>query len=372
MRKYLKNYLDQIVFLDFDVTKTANNKDVSFLKDTPLPVSVESIQDEMISKEELEKIPFETFIHGMIYILGIDQYFKFNDQYKQFLLLTNDKIVEYILYNGAKLSEEDKSYEAMIYYRAALVIDKSNIIAMFGYAKTCKDIFNLREDKSEKEELINESLTYFEKIILKDESYAPAYYYLGFLYSNKKMFEKAKDAWEKYVNISEDFQTKDEIRVRLEHIDDMVKYEVGYNLVLDGKYDDGLDMLLPLTQKDDEWWNLYFFIGLAYRRLENYEMAIDYYKKVLLLKPSQADANNELGLCYTYIGDFEKAEKYLKKAVRLSENDPEILSNLAVVYMNMEMYEKAQDLLELALQIDPNDNIALAWMGKLQGLRGLN
>ena len=372
MRRYLKKYLDKIVFLDFDVQKTETKQDVSFLKDTPLPVSIDSIQSEMISKADIEKVPFETFVHGMIYILGIDKDFKFNKNYKKFLLMTNEKIVEFIIYNGIKLAEENKTHEALVYFRAALYIDSKDLNALYNYSKACKDIFNTSEVKEEKEDFLKESISYFKTTTQEHKEFAPAYYYLGFLYSNQKMFENAKAVWETYINLADDFETKDEIRVRLSHVEDMVIYEIGYNLILDGNFQEGLDKLLPLTLKDEDWWNLYFFIGLAYRNLQGYDKAITNYKKVLLLKPSQPDTNNELGLCYTNIGDFEKAEKYLKKALMLTVDDPEIMSNLAVVYMNIENYGKAQELLEKAQLIAPDDKIIQMWMAKLQGLRDLN
>ena len=46
-----------------------------------------------------------------------------------------------------------------------------------------------------------------------------------------------------------------------------VEYEEGYTLVFQGKFEEGLEKLLPLEEKYGDWWNLLFMIGLAYKNM---------------------------------------------------------------------------------------------------------
>lgn len=348
-----------------------SKKDIRFLKNIPIPVEVSSIAKEA-EKENIEKLPFEAIIQGMIFVLGVDEAFKYNEQYKRFLNLTNEKIIEYVLYQGLKLANEEKYYDAVVYFRAALVIENNNLNALFNYGKCCKDIHDTSKDIDEKKAFKKEAIGVFEKLVLEYPDFSFAYYYLGFFYLNQKMFEKANITWNKFLELCDDSDKKEEIESRIKQLADHVTYEKGYTCVLNGQFEQGLELLLPLEERHNQWWNLLFFIGLGYRNTRAYEKAIEYYKKVMLIKPSQTDTLNELGLCYMSIGDFSNAEKYFKKAVLLKENDHEILTNLASVYINTGNYDEAEKLLEKAASISPDDEIIHIWIKKLNEIRKNN
>ena len=132
---------------------------------------------------------------------------------------------------------------------------------------------------------------------------------------------------------------------------------------------EGLDILLPLYEKYKEWWNLLFFVGLAYRKLGQFETALPFFQEVIRLKPSQGDACNELGLCYASLQDFDNAEKYFKKAALLDDKDPELLCNLAAVYINTGRLEEAEKLLDEAEKIAPGEGITALWREELEKLK---
>lgn len=368
IKKYLKRYTDQLAFITIENFMTQSKKDISFLKDVPIPVSVESIQQHA-QKESFQTIPFETIVEGMIYVLGVDRHFKYNPQYIQFLKLTHEKILDYILYQGIKHAEEQNYYDAIIFFRAALFMEKENLSALYNYGKCCRDIFDLSKDVDEKKDFKAEAIYIFETLAELYPDFAPSYYYLGFFYFNEKMFEKTRITWEKYLGLSDDEERKGEIQLRLIQLEDHVTYERGYTYILNQKYEKGLELLLPLEERHPKWWNLLFFIGLAYRNMKDYTMAIVYFKKVMSIKPSQIDTINELGLCYTSQGDFKNAEKYFKKAILLNGNDHEVLSNLAVVYMNTGQFDEAEECLIKASEIAPDDEIVLQWQKMLQGIK---
>ncbi len=361
--KYLKQYIDELVFITLDHHVTQQKKDISFLKGIPLPISVKNITQQ-ISQEEVDNIPFDAFVEGMIYVLGVDYNFKYNEQYKKFLYLANENIEEYILYKGLKFADEEKLYEAAVHFRAVFNMDERNLNAMYNYGKCCRDIFDRSKELEEKKTFKNESINMFESLVGYYPDFNESYYFLGFFYSNQKMFEKARLTWEKFLSLSEDEEKREEVVLKLKEIEDYVVYEKGYSLVLNGNGEKGLKLLLPLEDKYSQWWNLLFFIGLAYRNLNQFNEAIPYFKKVLLNKPSQVDAMNELGLCYMSVEDLDNAEKYYKKALLIKE-DHEILCNLGVVYIYKEDYEKALDYLEKSAAICPEDEIVMQWLKKL-------
>ncbi|MFA5528143.1 MAG: tetratricopeptide repeat protein [Peptostreptococcales bacterium] len=368
IEKYLKVYMEDFMFIEIGQQVTESKKDISFLKDVPIPISVERVAHQ-IQKEGFERVPFDAMVKGMIYTLGVDKEFKYNEAYKKFLYLAHPEIVNYILYQGVQLAEEEKYVDAIIHFRAVLVLEENNLNAMVNYGKCCSDIHDTSKDLEEKKTFKQEALNTFESILDSHPDYPVAYYYLGYLSVNQKTYQKAKIYWKKFLELSDDEDKKEEIMVKLAQIEDYVIYERGYTHILNSEFAKGLELLLQLEERHKEWWNLLFFIGLAYRNLKRMEEAIEYFKRVLILKPSQRDTINELGLCYTSIFDLKAAEKYFKKALILGE-DHEVLCNLAVVYMNTGEFKKAEEALEEALALCPDDPIVLQWMEKLDEITG--
>ncbi len=368
IKKYLKQYTDQLVFITLENYITQSKKDIGFLKDIPLPVAVHRIADH-INEGNQDQIPFEAFVEGIIHVMGVDKDFKYIHEYQKFLFMSNEQITDYILYHGLKKAEEGKYLDAIIYFRAVLSMEENNLSAFYNYGKCCRDIFDMSKDIKEKKDFKSEAIKIFETITEFFPEFPASYYYLGFFYFNQKLFEKAQITWKKYLEISDDQEKKEEIDNNLRRMENHVLFEKGYNNILSGRFEKGLEILLPLEKKYPQWWNLLFFIGLAYRNMEEFEKAIDYFKKVLQNKPSQIDTMNELGICYTSVNDFNNAEKYFKKALMLKKNDHEILSNLAVVYMNTGNINEAEECLVKALKISPEDEVALLWMEKLKEIR---
>lgn len=368
IEEYLKKYLDRFVFIELKAEITQNNRDVSFLKDVPIPLEIEKISEMAREKEGLNVLPFEAIVEGMIYVIGADPDFLYNEQYKRFLRMVNDKIVDYIGYRGLKKAEDAEYSDAAIFFRAVINFEENNINGLYNYAKCCRDIFNESEDEELKAAFRTESVNTFEKIIGLYPDFSKAYYYLGYFYINSKLYEKAKLTWEKFLETDDDQIKKNEISDRLMQIEDLVNYEKGYIRILNDDYEKGLSFLLPLLDKYSDWWNLLFFTGLAYRKKGEYGKAAEFFKKVLNLRPSQSDAMNELGLCFSAMGDFDNAEKYFRKALLIDPNDYEIMSNLAVVYINKGDFAEAEKYLLMASEIAPEDEIVGLWVKELKEL----
>lgn len=307
---------------------------------------------------------------GMIYIIGIDYKFKYNEEYKKFLKALEDKInvnfEEYIGYMGRKKFEEGEMTDSLVYFKALITIDNSNINGLYHYALVCQELGkNHQKNGQEKEmnEFLLEALDKLEIILEIDPSFAPAFYQLGYHYYNQSQYIKAKITWEQGLKLGLDEESTMEIQEQLGKIQSKVQYEEGYNLVFQGKSDEGLTKLIPLVEEYPEWWNLLFIIGLAYKDMQDLGEAISYFEKILILKSRQVDTLMELGLCYSMI-DIDKTIEYFHKALDIKE-DAEILCNLGMAYLNRGDIDIARDYIEKAYELNPEDEITVACMREL-------
>jgi len=140
-------------------------------------------------------------------------------------------------------------------------------------------------------------------------------------------------------------------------------------MVLNERFQEGLEYLLPLEEFHNDWWNLLFFIGLAYRHLNEYDKAIDYFKRTLEYNSGHTETLNELGIIFLTVGQIKDAKKVYEEALKIKPNNHELLCNLGIVYLNANDLNKAEEYLLKAKEEKPDDEIVIAWLKKLEALK---
>ena len=290
-----------------------------------------------------------------------------------------------LIAEGVETAATKKSYDyACILFRAAMQIEPDNAGAYYCYGRACRDAYGLAaenlESSEEVEELVGrfkaEALEAFEVATLKDPKLADAYYFLGYAYLNMGLYIKAKLTWEEYMRLTEAapdssleaaemaagslstnsdteiFAEKDEtlenssknpptnnpaagnsayaenlkevreeIAERLAALEKPVEIEKGYNLVISGRYEEGIQALSPFKEGEfASWWPLWFYMGTAYGELGETDEAIACFTEVLKYAPSNIESMEELVKLYEKTGNAEKAEKYTKKIGIVKDN----------------------------------------------------
>ena len=312
---------------------------------------------------------------GMIFIMGIDSKFKYNEEYKKFLeafrLKVNLDLKAYMGYMSKKYFDIGELTDSLIYLKAMITMYPNDIEGLYHYSIVCQEIAK-QEQKAMDNDAMNayllDALSKLELIIQIDESFSLAYYHLGYHYYNQGQYIKAKVIWEEAIKLGIEEELVREIQDNIGKMDFKVQYEEGYSLVFQGRNEEGLEKLLPLEDEHSDWWNLLFMIGLAYKNMNEIEEAKKYFEKILIIKPNQVDTLVELGLCEAGSFNMEKAIEYFETAAKIKE-DPEILCNLGMAYLNNNELDDAIYYIERAYELDPQDEVTIACLRELDKYR---
>ena len=312
---------------------------------------------------------------AMIYIIGIDTEFRYNDEYKKFLTALEKKVNfnvrSYAGYMSRKYFELGETTDSLIYIKALVTLYPDDIEGLYNYAIVCQEVatsYQKDGDAKGMNAFLLEAGEKLEKIINMDENFALAYYHLGYHYYNQSQYIKAKVIWEEAIKLGLDEDIIAEIQENIGKMDYKVQYEEGYSLVFQGKFEEGLDKLLPLEEQYGDWWNLLFIIGIAYKNMGEMDRAIHYFDKILIIKPNQVDTLVELALCEASSFNMERAVELLEQAAKIKE-DPEILCNLGMAYLNTGNIDDAIYYIERAYELNPEDEITIACMRELDNYR---
>ena len=359
----LTEHLKEMIFdeLSDSYLEKAGVKDI--LGGVPVP----------IRKTEMSGITVLKIALNMAFVFGVDPGFRYKENYIQYILRNFDKnFANGLIAKGLDEAQDQKYEEACIYFRGAMQLDPDNASAYYCYGRSLKDMYERlsaedeladlgAKDRSAREDIIGrykaESMEAFEVASEKDPELADAYYYLGYAYLNMGLYVKAKLVWEKYMELSvknlsaEDpahvkavKEAREDAELRIRQLEEPVKIEEGYNLILTGRFEEGIKALKPYTEGNYAgWWPLWFYLGTAYRELARQsraefeasgegdaaadevtrnacEEAAKYYTQVLRLDPSNRDAMKELADIYGFLGDQQMVDKYTKKIAIVDEN----------------------------------------------------
>ena len=93
-------------------------------------------------------------------------------------------------------------------------------------------------------------------------------------------------------------------------------------------------------------------IGNCYFNLQQYKLAIHYYKKVILIKEIP-DVYNNLGLCYLNVSNYKDAESNFSNSYKLDSTNEKTTSMLGCLYYQTKKYKKSIEFYEKDFK---NDN----------------
>lgn len=345
-----KEKLSKLLFLEVDFEGFKKNVNIPSNiklknKDLYLPISSKYIASNANNKIKINNLPIYYFIEGMLMALGAD---------KQ-LIYAEDYI---IIFNN--LIESEECGKALVASR----IKEDNLLEGYllvkglylatGSLEYYKKLLLIGEALREKD-------SGFSKILLEDinvgkeefEEIAEPYLYNSIILRDSGDFKSAKIEIEEYIKYNG--EVTEDIKQMINDIENVTSYELAIDL-LDENTEKSIGIFLGLIDNFSENPLIYYYLGVAYRKLENYEKAIYYLDESLRLETGILEVVTELGINYACLKDFETAIKYFKKAFEASR-DVAICTNLVMCYINLGDNNQAKLHYKIAKELDPEDEI---------------
>ena len=134
--------------------------------------------------------------------------------------------------------------------------------------------------------------------------------------------------------------------------------DTGIDEINAGKFKDGIENINKSLELKNDWDIPYFFRGVAYHALENYDEAILDYTKTLQFNEKMTDAYyNRARIILTRKDienpDINQAVKDLEKALELDEKFIDAMYALAAAHKKLGNYHEALKHLDNLLEIEP-------------------
>ena len=183
-----------------------------------------------------------------------------------------------------------------------------------------------------------EARPYFEKAVELDPQFAMAYLQLAFTSRSTKEFFANMD---KAASLADKVSEGEQLWIR------GAQAGINGDAVAEGEFD---QQLVDLYPDDPRAVNL---LAGHYFNAQSWDLALDYYGRVLALDSTFSQPYNQMGYAYRFMGDFVKAETSFKKYIELIPDDPNPYDSYAELLMKMGKYDKSIAMYEKALAVNP-------------------
>jgi tetratricopeptide (TPR) repeat protein len=340
----LKEKLEKILFLEVNLQALKKVFDHEVSGEIYLPIEPSKIIDEVKGNKDLNKLNIGDFIEGMVYVMGCDPTFKFNENYEAILksnLELSEKVIKKAIYNK---TQQEKLLDAYIMLKGLTRVEKSEDV----YSKLLLLSENLR---NKNKSFIEEENNVIEEA--KSIGLPLAYYYESNIYYENSEYEKASLSLNEYFSLGGELN--DEVREYKNNLEYMMDYAKGKEMLYENPKE-ALGKLLMLLDETKENAVLYYHIAVGYRLINNYEKAIYYLNEALSIDKDFVDVVNELGLNYACLGDYTTGVQYFHKVFEAS-NAIEVCTNIIMCYINMKDTKNAKQYLEIAQGINSDDEV---------------
>jgi tetratricopeptide (TPR) repeat protein len=195
-----------------------------------------------------------------------------------------------------------------------------------------------------------------EAVIRDDPTNPQAYYYLGFLAYNDKKTPEAAEYYNKTILLNPDFEP--------------AYYDLALAYISLNKADDALVVLEKARKKFPQNFAMELWSGLAYSRQKNYAEALRRFTAAeVIAKATDPSRLNEdfyfqLGAAYERTGDLAAAEQYFDKCLHLAPDSAEAQNYLGYMWAEHGInLEKARELIEKAVKKEPKNGAYLDSLG---------
>jgi len=159
------------------------------------------------------------------------------------------------------------------------------------------------------------------------------------------------------------FQLTEKVRIPA---DVRADYDNAVRLLEAQQYEQGIALLLKVTQKASNAAAAYVDLGIAYSKSGDLDKALASFKRAVELEPRQLVAYNELGIVYRRKGDFAAARDSYQHALAVFPGFHYARLNLAILCdLYLSDLGCARDNYLAYQQVVPDDKRVAKWIADL-------
>ena len=333
--------------------------------DIVLPIEPRAQQD----FDSLDSLSWEMIIAGMLKILAYSPEHEHADYYRHFVLAVEPDIIEKLTTVSILKAQNQDWDMAEELFLTLVGLDPENPRAVLNLALMYEQRSERTLDRGE-EQYKDSAFRYYLRALQAKPELPETYFYAGYFFLRQQSFGRARKEFNRFMDLSNDEEKKQEIRKILEQIVGSSERETLFSEAFDfirlGQEQEGLNKINSLIKLQPELWNAWFLKGWALRRLAQFNEAYEAFVTARSLGGNSSDLLNETAICAMEIGRLEEGYACLIEALKQSPIDNKIISNLGICSIKMGKWGDAEQYFRQILHLDSADKIAQHYLDLIE------
>ena len=341
---YFIKYTDKLAYIDLK-----EESKVEDLKETPLPIYIDDMKEGIETGDFAKEINLEIILEAMLLNIAIDKDFIFKEAYIK-ILKKYLKDIGGFAANKSIHYEKDNKTKALLVARAGYLLDPNNKYNSYLYARLLWQLA-YEVDENLESSFIKEALKILQDILKIDDKFQLSYYELGNIYANLGEYIKARSYYNNALRFTEEETAKNEIRNKLISIEDNAEIEQALYYIGKSQYNEAiktLSKLLSNTKRADA----YYYLGVAYQNLGQYEDSIKAFEKSLDHGANFRELYNDYSISLYLYKEEIRALSIIEEGLRKYPQDPRMTYNKIQINLVIGNTAKAREDLEELLTYD--------------------
>ena len=352
-KNIISEKIDDIAILELKEGKKIEVLDKEFFGYLPLPILNEKLID--IVKENIEELPLEYFLEGMIYSVSLKPEGEYNDIYLDFIKTMTKDIKGYVFKRGLEELNKENFTTATIYFNLLIDEDLADEKVYFALGQALENLDITLLNEKEKSAYAVEIMNNYEKVLNINDEFSLAHYKLGYMYKEFGQFIKSKLSFEKFIKLDKNEFRIQEVREIISEIDSEILKEEAVVEMNSGNYEGALKKLLDVNiEKRDDLY--YYHLSLCYVNLRDIDSALDAIQKAIEIEDIGI-YHNQLAIIYQEMGNMDLAKEEIENAIDKFGPDYYLNFNLATIQYNEGDLESAIGNFEIAYEQNPNEEL---------------
>lgn len=315
------------------------------LKDIPLPIILDEMMDGIKNEDFQNEINMEYIVNGILFNIAIDPEFMYIDEYKEILNNLLENPSRFAL--SKAISSMDKYIDnAILYTRAAFLLDEKNELAAYNYARF---LWNIEVDESEKHVYVEEAVRILERILNYNEENPLANYELGNISRATGDFIKANSYYNRALRYSENEELNEEIRDQINKISPDVAVENAIYFINRMNYSNAISELME-ARKNSNRYDIPYYIAISYMNQENPTLAEQFFEEAIDKGADFATLYTDLVYLKYILGKEFEAIDIATQALEKYPTDIKLRYNRAIIYVSKGQNEKANEDFDFILE----------------------
>ncbi|MGQ9647488.1 MAG: tetratricopeptide repeat protein [Thermodesulfobacteriota bacterium] len=156
------------------------------------------------------------------------------------------------------------------------------------------------------------------------------------------------------INMHADWTELINVKLRKIKLDKTNDFEVGTKYFRENNYEEAIEYFRKITKVSPHFIMAHYNLGLSYLRNGNIEQAMTSLNRALELKPDLDSAYFALGECYIQKEMLMEALDCFQKAIAIQPKNPKVYFNIGVILSKNNNVEEALSAFEQSEKLDPH------------------